>query len=251
MSQFPSHPTSWLDEQSARDDGHRSAQTQTSKQFPFMTGDSLANAIVASSLASSRVPSPSKSPAPAPALPPPRRHGKAHMFNHHHNDISRTPSPAKGLRQTMRKPAKEDEEDEATKRVRSKNLIKKHPNKHHEGDRKRWRDAITERERKRYEGVWAANKGIFAGAHIPPDAVCNVVVRDVWSRSRLGADVLAEVWELVDRRVDGALGREEFVVGLWLLDQRLKGRKLPMRVSASVWDSVRRLGGVKVHGFKK
>jgi hypothetical protein len=50
------------------------------------------------------------------------------------------------------------------------------------------------------------------------------------------------------RLVDGSgrLTKEEFVVGLWLIDQRLKGRKLPVRVSDSVWDSVRGLPGVKV-----
>ncbi|KAK1660074.1 hypothetical protein BDP55DRAFT_504655, partial [Colletotrichum godetiae] len=41
----------------------------------------------------------------------------------------------------------------------------------------------------------------------------------------------------------GMLGKAEFVVGLWLIDQRLRGRKIPARVSASVWDSAQ---GVKV-----
>lgn len=131
-------------------------------------------------------------------------------------------------------------------------MMRKHPNKHHEGDRKRWRDEITARERKRYEAVWASNRGIF----LPPsssniqdksqDEVCNLVVRDIWSRSRLNAEVLEEVYALVDRRGGGSLGREEFVVGMWLVDQRLKGRKLPVRVGESVWGSVGLLGGVKV-----
>jgi len=70
------------------------------------------------------------------------------------------------------------------------------------------------------------------------DLVVNVVVRDIWSRSRLPADELAEVWDLVDRSRRGALGRDEFVVGMWLIDQRLRGRKIPARVGRSVWDSV-------------
>jgi hypothetical protein len=69
------------------------------------------------------------------------------------------------------------------------------------------------------------------------ELVVNIVVRDIWSRSRLPADELAEVWELVDRERRGALGKEEFVVGMWLIDQRLRGRKIPTRVSQSVWDS--------------
>jgi hypothetical protein len=135
---------------------------------------------------------------------------------------------------------------------------RKHPNKHHEGDRKRWRDIVTERERKRYEGVWAANKGILLASNgkgkspspnwtevADDDPALNVhalVTRDLWERSRLPGHVLEEVWNLVDSRGLYRLRREEFVVGLWLIDQRLKGRKLPPRVSESVWGSVRGVG---------
>jgi hypothetical protein len=167
-------------------------------------------------------------------------------------------------------------------------LVRKHPNKHHEGDRKRWRDAVTAEERKRYEGVWAANRGILCALRPTElrylersprddptatklreglkDQVEGVVVRELWSRSRLSSAVLEAVWDLVvdsfraneknpavgdggdGRLVDGSgrLTKEEFVVGLWLIDQRLKGRKLPVRVSESVWDSVRGLPGLKV-----
>ncbi len=227
---------------------------------------SLANAIVASSLASSRAASPSKASSSVPPPPPPTRRSNAGLFHHHHVADVRTPSPGKGLRQTMRKPPKDDEEEDINMQRRGrKNIMKKHPNKHHEGDRKRWRDTITERERKRYEAVWASNKGLHvtsnttffppppeatAGANVNPNDtanfVSNIVVRDIWSRSRLGPDVLSEVWELVDRTGTGRLSREEFVTGLWLIDQRLKGRKLPIRVGDSVWASIGSLGGVKV-----
>jgi len=122
--------------------------------------DSLANAIIASSIASSRAASPSKSLQPTlhPPPPPPRRSPHKHFFNSS-KDISRTPSPAKQqgvLRTTMRKPRPDEDIDEGDVRRKKKaHLMKKHPNKHHEGDRKRWRDEITERERKRYEAVWA------------------------------------------------------------------------------------------------
>jgi len=126
---------------------------------------------------------------------------------------------------------------------------RKHPNKHHEGERKRWRDQMTERERKRYEGVWAANKGLFLPQpspnyidNDPAQDVCNLVTRDIWLRSRLPIHVLEEVWDLVDNRAIGRLKRDEFVVGLWLIDQRLKGRKLPVKVSGSVWTSARGMG---------
>lgn len=186
------------------------------------------------------------------------------------------------LRTTMRKVKSKEDIDEGEKRRGRKNLVKKHPNKHHEGDRKRWRDSITERERKRYEAVWASNRGLYTtmspstsstylpntntdpnsltnfkadsnpeGLPIdPPNEVLNLVVRDIFSRSRLHNDVLEEVYALVDRRGVGSLGKEEFVVGLWLIDQRLKGRKLPIRVSESVWRSVGVLGGIKVKKIK-
>lgn len=124
-------------------------------------------------------------------------------------------------------------------------MRRKHPNKHHEGDRKRWRDRITERERKRYEGVWAANRGLYLSDPAAEDEVLNIVARDIWSRSRLPGHGLEEVWDLVDARGVGRLGREEFVVGLWLIDQVLKGRKLPTKVSESVWQSVK-YAGIKV-----
>ena len=77
--------------------------------------------------------------------------------------------------------------------------------------------------------------------------VVNVVVRDIWERSRLPKDALEEIWDLVASNEQAmALRRDEFVVGLWLIDQRPKGRKLPPRVSQSVWGSVRHTQGVKV-----
>ena len=222
----------------------RTTARSTDGYVPKLTVDSLANAMVASSLASSRAPSPHE----PPPLPPPRRHGKSYfLFNQHHSQehLSRTPSPAKGMRQTMREPQKSD--DEMDHRKRKGHIVRKHPNKHHEGDRKRYRNQVIERERKRYEGVWAANKGLLMESDPGSgDAVLNVVVRDIWSRSRLPNDVLEEVWDLVDVRGDGKLEREGFVVGLWLIDSRLRGNKLPSKVSESMWASVRRLSGIKV-----
>jgi hypothetical protein len=150
---------------------------------------------------------------------------------------------------------------------KKKRLVRKHPNKHHEGDRKRWRDAVTERERKRYEGVWAANKGIHYSFTLQEeqlfrqapnseraleiktaanDQVSNVIARDIFNRSRLPESTLETVWDLVDHDAVGRLSREEFVVGMWLIDQRLKGRKLPVKVTESIWASVRSLQGIKI-----
>lgn len=228
---------------------------------PHMTGDSLANAIVGATLASSRGPTPALSPAPRPPLP--KRHTSSHHPFHLHHQKSRTPSPSKGFTRTTMRTTSSDEDEIISRGAKPKGLFaRKHPNKHHEGSRKRWRDEITERERKRYEGLWAANRGLYVPfsaiemAYLAPhnsapaeagrDLVSNLVVRDIWSRSRLPDHMLEEVWDLVDNEGKGRLAREEFVVGLWLIDQRLKGRKLPFKVGESVWASVRTVKGVSV-----
>lgn len=235
-------------------------QLHPRRMTPLKSGDSLANAIVASSLASSRAPSPTKLPPPATGRRP-----------SHSSFFSRTPSPPKkGMRHTMRKAASDSdssEDEDPYSKHKKKRFIKKHPNKHHEGDRKRWRDAVTMRERKRYEGVWAANKGIcvqYTASELDllsthpeakesekvrisvGDQVADLVARDIWMRSRLPMHELEQVWDLVDTQQCRRLHRDEFVVALWLIDQRLKGRKLPVKVSDSVWNSVRLLSGIKV-----
>ena len=211
---------------------------RSSRSFE-MKVDSLANTIVAASLASSRAPSPAK-----PPPPPPRRHKSHSLFYNHDSQehTSRTPSPAKVMRQTMREPLPSHDDVENRKRGI---LMWKHPNKHHEGNRKRYRAIVTDRERQRYDGLWAANKGLWMDAN-SSNSVLNLVVRDIWSRSRLPTNVLAEIWDLVNIHGRDRLQRNEFIVGMWLIDQRLKGRKLPFMVSDSVWESVRLLHGVDV-----
>ncbi|OLN85691.1 Increased rDNA silencing protein 4 [Colletotrichum chlorophyti] len=196
--------------------------------------DSLSNAIMAGSLAAARL-TPSNtgnSTLPPPSLP------------------SRTKSPR--MRQTLRQPpSKSDDEDEMRKKKHQR-ASKKHS--HREGTRRRWRDEITLRERRRYEAVWASNRGALLvntpqDSEAPPlpddaaDCVVNVIAREIWRRSRLPQEELSEVWDLVDRGRRGMLCKAEFVVGMWLIDQRLRGRKIPRKVSASVWDSAQ---GIKV-----
>ena len=123
-------------------------------------------------------------------------------------------------------------------------LTKKHLHKRYDGP------AVTERERRRYDGVWAANKGLWMDADAS-ESVLNLVVRDIWSRSHLPNDILANIWDLVS--IDGGdrLDRSEFVVGMWLIDQRLKGRKLPFMISESLWQSVRLLPGIRVSPYQQ
>ncbi|KAF1945940.1 hypothetical protein EJ02DRAFT_368292 [Clathrospora elynae] len=241
---------------------HNKYQRESVKQIAqHMTGESLSSAIMGAALAaSSRNASPAPRPMSIEPLFPPRKQ------HHHHTPFHRSPSPPKQsppknsgkMRMTMRKePSSSENEDEVKKYKKKGTRImgikgRKHPNKHHEGTRKRWRDQITEPERKRYEGVWAANKGLHMPSPSSPTRaspgddgsldVLNLVVKDIWTRSRLPTHVLEEVWDLVDGRGFGRLSRYEFVVGLWLIDQRLKGRKLPVKVSDSVWQSARGVG---------
>jgi hypothetical protein len=238
---------------------HNNYQRDSVRQIAqHMTGESLSSAIMGAALASSRNVSPAP-PQPMAIEPlfPPRKH------HHHHSPFHRSPSPPKQsppksagkMRTTMRKePSSSEDEDEVERYKKKGTRImgikgRKHPNKHHEGTRKRWRDQLTDRERKRYEGVWAANKGLYlpmttssSDENDPSQDVLNLAVQDIWTRSRLPVDVLEEVWDLVDSRAIGRLKRIEFVVGLWLIDQRLKGRKLPIKVSESVWTSARGVG---------
>lgn len=384
-----------------------------------MSVDNLANAMVAGALATSAANSRSHSREVRPPPPPPARRSATGLLGKltpgHSRHASRAGSPEKGLgtgKRQMKMTLRDnndsgEEKDGRHGRHRKRNLVKKHPNKHHEGDRKRWRDVVTEKERKRYEGLWASNKGIcigepvfnperwggpaesqmslvgsYGGSNVgsmpgsyggsdigstapmctslggpggfqstgvrpgsyqglppgplqapalrvspymnptlsqsqnqslgvgpysnsnqslgvgpysnsmqnfsqqslattsgsnsgnnsspqrqppgryilpppriispppPKDCVSSLVVRDIWSRSRLPPDVLREVWDLVDRSGKGMLCKDEFCAGLWLIDQRLKGRKLPPRVSDSVWRSLCGLSGVKIREFK-
>ncbi|KPM34851.1 hypothetical protein AK830_g11717 [Neonectria ditissima] len=193
--------------------------------------ESLTDAIMASSLASARL-TPHNTGGSLSAPPLPRRQKSPRLM------------------QTLRQPAKlSDDEVDRHKKGHLHKLHGKKKHAHHEGSRRRWREEITPRERKRYEAVWASNRGVLLDQHNPraepAEYVLNIVVREVWKRSRLPGDELAEVWDLVDRQRRGMLGRQEFVVGMWLIDQRLRGRKIPAKVSDSVWGSANGMQVVK------
>ncbi|GAB0136011.1 hypothetical protein EsDP_00004329 [Epichloe bromicola] len=213
----------------------RLTTTSTSSNLPL---DTLTSAMMASSLASARLtPHSTGSSLPPPSLP------------------KRQKSPR--LLQTLRQPQSHEDEDPERLKIAHRHKLFSNKHAHHEGARKRWRDQLTQRERKRYEAVWASNRGHLLDGDDSPatdnpasgvsrinsECVANVVVREIWKRSRLPQDELMEVWELVDRGHVGKLTRQEFIVGLWLIDQRLRGRKLPARVSDSVWVSA---NGVRV-----
>lgn len=244
---------------------------QTATGSSQLTLDSLSSAIMAGSLASARhTPSSLNDGRTPPPLPPSRRIGGT---SNKQKSSSRRASPHR-LKHTLRQP-KSLSDDEDARRPHHKKGLNNKRHAHHEGSRSRWREEITEREKKRYEAVWASNRGTLLvpvqqpcsdpdrhpASHQRPrqpvrnesyeelsEHVANVIVRDIWSRSRLPMPELAEVWDLVygygrppDRVLHGALNKQEFVVGMWLIDQRLRGRKIPPRVSESVWDSAKGL----------
>ncbi|CAN3360100.1 hypothetical protein DICA4_D21286 [Diutina catenulata] len=82
-------------------------------------------------------------------------------------------------------------------------------------------------QRQDYHGVFHAEVGQLMAAP---------VVKRIWERSRLPDQTLEQIWSLVDQRHDGTLSKAEFLVGMWLIDQCLYGRKLPRKVEQSVWD---------------
>lgn len=236
-----------------------------SSQLPI---DSLSDAMMAGSLASARhTPVSAIGTRTPPPVPASRRIGGTKKA------ASRATSPHH-MKKTLRDQRPKSDDEDARRPHHKKGLINSKKHTHHEGSRRRWREEITERERKRYEAVWASNRGLFlvsaAQACSDPEHpqshrhrgltvrdqsheelsehVASVVVRDIWGRSRLPAAELAEVWDLVygngqegGVRVRAALSKAEFVVGTWLVDQRLRGRKIPPRVSDSVWSSAKGL----------
>ncbi|PTB61397.1 hypothetical protein BBK36DRAFT_1133876 [Trichoderma citrinoviride] len=204
--------------------------------------DNLTDAIVAGSLASARLTPHHSGPTSLAPPPLPKRQKSPRLLH------------------TLRQPHNVLDEEEDHHKKGHRALLRKGKHAHHEGSRKKWREEIRPRERKRYEALWASNRGILLtdtrvmspatslSSDLDRDVsqcVANVVVREVWKRSRLPDDELAEIYDLVDRSRTGMLSRAEFVVGTWLVDQRLKGRKVPAKVTDSVWGSA---NGVRVKG---
>lgn len=114
---------------------------------------------------------------------------------------------------------------------------------------------VTSQERKRYEGMWVSNRCMYLdllpwwaavldgdsdiNVQLPEDGLMlNLVVKDIWSRSNLSNELLLQIYDMVDTRGDGTLDRKSFVVGMWLVDQCLYGRKLPKEIDHKVWSSV-------------
>ncbi|SSD61975.1 uncharacterized protein SCODWIG_03736 [Saccharomycodes ludwigii] len=106
---------------------------------------------------------------------------------------------------------------------------------------------ITASERQRYEGIWISNKNKYlnllpwegVSEHAAKkDAILNLIVLEIWNRSKLSQRLLYRIYNMVDLNKDGTLSRKSFIVGMWLIDQCLYGKKLPNKVADKVWQSV-------------
>lgn len=115
---------------------------------------------------------------------------------------------------------------------------------------------VTEMERKRYESMWISNRfqylnllpwwpdndsenQVKTNHPLPPDGlILGLVVKDIWLRSNLPMNILATIYQMIDFRMDGTLDRKSFIVGMWLIDQCLYGKKLPDRIEPKIWNSV-------------
>ena len=109
---------------------------------------------------------------------------------------------------------------------------------------------ITCREYSRYEGVWIVNcisKARFEsfkwgkncefqnGKRDEEDVMLSSTVKEIWDRSELPQSILGEIYSLVDSTHDWMLQKREFIVGMWLVDQSLYGRRLPSAVDENIW----------------
>lgn len=71
--------------------------------------------------------------------------------------------------------------------MRKESRPERHKHHNHPGPH-----AMTEHERKRYEGVWASNYG--GDLSTSAEYLDNFVVREIWSRSHLPAEFLGHIW---------------------------------------------------------
>lgn len=182
------------------------------------------------------------------------------MKGHHHDQLSRFLGKGsqsasynnryslqpKMLRTTLRTDKLDSKHKKKKKKSHSKEFDELKPWKHHKNS-----TSVSDNERQLYQTVWEENKN----SYIPvssEDRVSGLVVRELWKRSHLSDEVLAKIWELlIDHRNKDdqssqsitSLSESEFIVGMWMIDQSLYGRKLPKVIGPEVWDSVCLRGG--------
>lgn len=105
----------------------------------------------------------------------------------HNSGIQGSPNPQKRpahLKTTMRKISHQNQGQDP-----------KHEGKNN-GGKNNGSQTLSKIERKRYEGVWAANRPRieFSSSHQKKSYIENFVVRELWNRSRLPPEGLAHIW---------------------------------------------------------
>ncbi|KAF9177187.1 Increased rDNA silencing protein [Haplosporangium sp. Z 767] len=84
--------------------------------------------------------------------------------------------------------------------------------------------------RRRYETLF---RSVCSGDYIE-----GAKVHAIYVRSRLDSRTLAQIWDLVDVDNAGRLSREQFCMGLYLIDERLASGLIPLEVSDELWVSI-------------
>ncbi|KAG0256028.1 Increased rDNA silencing protein [Mortierella polycephala] len=84
--------------------------------------------------------------------------------------------------------------------------------------------------RRRYETLF---RSVCSGDYIE-----GAKVHSIYVRSRLDSRTLAQIWDLVDVDNAGRLSREQFCMGLYLIDERLASGLIPLEVSDELWVSI-------------
>ena len=81
----------------------------------------------------------------------------------------------------------------------------------------------------------------YDGEEEEEDLMVNFVVYEIYNRSNLPPRILRQIYYMVDLRHDGTITKKSFIVGMWLIDQCLYGKKLPAVIPDLVWDSVEKM----------
>lgn len=89
------------------------------------------------------------------------------------------------------------------------------------------RDIITDKEYNRFCTIFAQNVG--AETHI-----AGPVARDIFMKSGLPQSILAHVWNLCDQEQLGRLTKDQFILAMHYINQKVKGIELPSELPPDV-----------------
>ncbi|CAG8521608.1 2467_t:CDS:2 [Paraglomus brasilianum] len=131
-------------------------------------------------------------------------------------DQDNTPPPLPDRKNTTRA------EGESTSKIPPR------PPQHNPFNESNLSKGIPRNARERYEIVFAANMD-EDGYIDTNETLLDIgdVVKEIYMRSRLDKKTLSKIWSLCDSDEDGRLSQHEFCVGMFLIDGRLQGNRVP------------------------